>query len=209
MVEIEDPVVPRRLDYQTLYNNGVGRIEYKCGRWVHMALPGPPRAPRAPNRNSLVVAIGGDCLRNHGTGRAAIGVFWGYGNPNNVSSALDSYPGPRTIVMSELSACCRALRDGIRIQQQRENCMPLQRLVVKSDSERVVSGVTEHMPHWIANGWRSAHGGPIPYGAFYLEIKNLIAELENEGTAVDFWFVSRRLNSDARRMARNGLRRDP
>ncbi|PYI14082.1 hypothetical protein BO99DRAFT_406972 [Aspergillus violaceofuscus CBS 115571] len=209
MVEIDEPVLPRRLDHQALYNNGVSRIEYKSGRWVHIASPGGPRTGRAPDRTTLVVAISGDCLRNHGTGRASVGVFWGYGNQNNVSTALDAYPGPRTRIMSELSACCRALRDGLRICQERPSCTPVQRLVVKSDSERVVSGITEYMPHWITNGWRTNNGGEVPYAGFYLEIGELIAQLENEGTAVDFWFVSRRLNPDARRMARNGLRRDP
>jgi ribonuclease HI len=38
---------------------------------------------------------------------------------------------------------------------------PCERVLVRSDSEYLVKGVTEWLPRWIENGWRTGRGRPV------------------------------------------------
>ncbi|CEJ56662.1 hypothetical protein PMG11_02863 [Penicillium brasilianum] len=88
--------------------------------------------------------------------RPPIGVFHGENSRRNVSCTLDSY-GRHTNQRAELHACLSALFDALVIQREWEVAVDrLSAIVIKSDSEYVVRGLTEWLPKWKKNGWKSA-----------------------------------------------------
>lgn len=92
----------------------------------------------------LVIAIDGACSNNgNDQARSAIRVFHGENSRRNVSCTLDSY-GRHTNQIAELHACLSALFDALVIQRKLEVAGDrLSAIVIKSDSEYVVRGLTE------------------------------------------------------------------
>jgi ribonuclease HI len=77
-------------------------------------------------------------------------------------------------------------------------------VVIKSDSEYVVRGVTEWLPKWKKNGWKNARGQPVANSTYFKEIKRLI-ELFEEDASVKPWLVPREQNKMADSLAVSAL----
>jgi ribonuclease HI len=80
----------------------------------------------------------------------------------------------------------------------------LDAVVIKSDSEYVVRGVTEWLPKWKKNGWKNAKGQSVANYTYFQEIKRLI-ELLEEDSSVKFWIVPREQNKMADSLAVSAL----
>ncbi|KAJ3051576.1 hypothetical protein HDU99_008376, partial [Rhizoclosmatium hyalinum] len=81
--------------------------------------------------------------------RGGIGVFFGDGDPRNISEPL---PGPvQTNNRAELLAVIRALRA----------CPPNAAITIKTDSTYVRKGITEWISNWLRNNWKNAKGDPV------------------------------------------------
>jgi ribonuclease HI len=154
---------------------------------------------------SFVIAIDGACSNNgNDRARSAIGVFHGYDSEWNSSYTLDGLDR-HTSQIAQLAACSRALSDALVIQEGLK--MPGDRLdavVIKSDSEYVVRGVTEWLPKWKKNGWKNAKGQSVANYTYFQEIKRLI-ELLEEDSSVKFWIVPREQNKMADSLAVSAL----
>lgn len=153
----------------------------------------------------IVIAIDGACS-NNGTdeARSVIGVYHGYNNDFNISYTLDRLDR-HTNQIAELEACARALSDAIIIQAEWEmadDC--LKAIVIKSDSEYVVRGLTEWLPKWKKNGWKNAKGSPVANSTYFQRIERLIEQLEQD-ISVKFWMVPRERNRMADSLAKSAL----
>ncbi|KAM4695199.1 ribonuclease H1-like [Discoglossus pictus] len=100
---------------------------------------------------SSEVYTDGCCLRNGQDGaRGGIGVHWGKNDPRNVSARLEGRP---TNQRAELEAARRAVE-----QAKREN---IQKLIVNTDSQFTTKGMTEWVPRWKENGWKTIDGRDV------------------------------------------------
>uniref|UniRef100_A0A915HHT0 Ribonuclease H1 n=1 Tax=Romanomermis culicivorax TaxID=13658 RepID=A0A915HHT0_ROMCU len=90
-----------------------------------------------------VVYTDGCCFGN-GSGKpvAGIGVYWGRGNPNNLSEPVK---GRKTNNCAEIEACCRAL--------EQAKTLGISRLEIRTDSQFVINCMTKWLDGWKMNGW--------------------------------------------------------
>ncbi|XP_055329305.1 ribonuclease H1-like isoform X2 [Paramacrobiotus metropolitanus] len=106
-----------------------------------------PSPQHDPSRVGSVWVDG--CCRNNGNSAAlaGIGVFWEKDSPYNVAEPLAGRPSNQR---AEICAAVRAVR------QAKEQGMT--KLIVHTDSNYLVQAMTEWLPNWLSNGWRSARG---------------------------------------------------
>lgn len=109
-----------------------------------------------------------------------------------------------TSQIAELEACCCALLNVIRVMGDPPDGERLQSVVVKSDSEYVVRGVTEWLPRWKGNGWKNSRGVQVANVEYFQRIESLVEVLE-EDISVKFWLVPRELNCEADGLAKAAL----
>ncbi|PYI06968.1 ribonuclease H-like protein [Aspergillus sclerotiicarbonarius CBS 121057] len=185
---------------------------------VFLACPGSPRKCPDCNRHvshtdCIVIAIDGACRNNGRYGaRASVGVYHGYNNGWNESNLLPPEEN-QTNQVAELVACERALIDAQTIQNLWEEGAEngedrggkLSMVVIKSDSEYVVRGMTEWLSKWKANGWINAKGLPVTNREYFRGIECLVESLEEKQVSVKFWHVPREFNQDADQLAKSAL----
>ncbi|KAM4695166.1 ribonuclease H1-like [Discoglossus pictus] len=100
---------------------------------------------------SAEVYIDGCCFRNGQDGaRGGLGVFWDVGDPRNVSCRLEGRP---TNQRAEIEAARTA------VEQARED--NITRLIVNTDSKFTTKGMTEWVPRWKENGWKTIDGRDV------------------------------------------------
>ncbi|XP_003746993.1 ribonuclease H1 [Galendromus occidentalis] len=109
----------------------------------------PPRS--RPRREVPVVYTDGACSGNGMAGaKAGIGVYWGDGDPRNVSEPLKGKP---TNNRAEIQAATRA------IQQAKEQ--GYEEVEIRTDSDFLVQSTTKWMPGWQEKNWKTAAGKPV------------------------------------------------
>ncbi|KAJ5558714.1 hypothetical protein N7461_002686 [Penicillium sp. DV-2018c] len=152
----------------------------------------------------VVAAIHGECVTEGNTKRSAIGIWYGDGNCGNTSQLVSRKGGHHTKQKAELDACLRVLRHAtvlIRDNRKLESMGWVQRpfttLVIKTDSEYVVNSLTEWLPKWKANGWKTCKGTPVANAEVFKLLEAGIVVLE-EVIKVKFWLVPKEDNKDAR-----------
>ena len=184
-------------------------IEVPTDEWVFQACPrSEEKCPECKryiyHAGCIVVAIDGACS-NNGKAEAlsSVGVYYGDGNDSNISHAL-TFSEKHTNQIAELKACLFALR-GVRwIMANPPEGMELMSVVIKSDSEYVVRGVTEWLPKWKGNGWKNCKGQQVANIEYFLRIESVVKELEQH-MSVKFWLVPRDMNCLADSLAKSAL----
>ncbi|KAE9396092.1 ribonuclease H-like protein, partial [Gymnopus androsaceus JB14] len=79
-------------------------------------------------------------------------------------------------------------------------------LVVATDSEYIVKGMTEWYPTWKARNWRTAKGTiPTNIDLFH-RLNARVTEIENAGIVVGFWHVPREMNMLVDELSRKAAR---
>jgi ribonuclease HI len=152
---------------------------------------------------------------------SSLGVFCGFANPyNRVQRLTDEDVGERhTSQIAQLKACARALcqagligedralgsADGHSYGRAHGQGRDVRLVVIKSDSEYIVRGVTELMPRWKANGWRNSRGVEVANAEAWRVVDRLVNSLRGDGIAVRFWLVPKGMNRQASGMARSAL----
>lgn len=113
--------------------------------------------------------------------------------------------------VSILNACLTVLVRIIEISETaskpkrgNEQLFPLHTLVIKSDCEYIVKGVTEWMPKWKANDWKTCRGQPVANQDLWRLIDTWLVYLE-ETISVQFWLVTAAENTVARWLANTAL----
>lgn len=129
----------------------------------------------------------------------SIGVFRGYDSNLN-RSEIQPVEERNTNQIAELRACLVALEQAGEVVSDppRE---PVRVIVIKSDSEYVVRGITEWLPRWKANGWKNSKGSFVGNVAYFQRIEKMLEFLERD-THIQFWLVPRRMNEMADTLAK-------
>ncbi|GAB6020761.1 Ribonuclease H1 [Chamberlinius hualienensis] len=82
--------------------------------------------------------------------QGGIGVYWGPNNPMNVSEPLF---GRQTNNRAEIMAAVRALRQA--------KSAGYKNVVLHTDSQFLINGITKWIRKWKANGWKLSSGGSV------------------------------------------------
>ena len=189
-------------------------MEVDLGRWMCLACPISTLKcveckQYEGHEDSLIIAIHGECFIEKTKKRSAIGVFYGRGNNGNVSFPI---PGKddhsHTTQIAELTACLRALRNATSIIEERSSMMrkgkmlmPLNTFVIKTDSEYLVRSLTEWLPKWKSNGWKTCKGAPVANADMFKLIETGIIMVEMV-VQVKFWLVPKANNLEATCLAK-------
>eukprot|EP01139_Manchomonas_bermudensis_P002291 Amastigsp_a4248_16.p1 type:complete len:231 gc:universal Amastigsp_a4248_16:107-799(+) len=117
----------------------------------HVVLPlAAPEAFDWSNTHEVHVFTDGSCFGNGSRGAVAgYGVWFGSGDPRNISEPLD---GPATNNRAELMAVVRAIQ-----------AVPasVAKLHIHLDSSYVRQGITAWIQKWRRNNWRTVDGEPV------------------------------------------------
>lgn len=188
----------------------LGDIEVPYSEWVYLACPRsqekcPVCVRHTFHLGALVVAIDGACSNNGKTGaKSSIGVFFGQGNDANSKGLL--HPKIRqTSQVAELEACLVALKTVKSVSKDPPVKTRLSSVIIKTDSEYVVRGVTEWLPKWKANGWKNCKGQPVANADYFRLVESIVEMLEKD-MSIKFWLVPRGMNEMADWMAKTALR---
>lgn len=105
-----------------------------------------------PHVDCIVIAVDGACKGNGLIeARAAAGVYVGKDSIYNKSTIVTE--SEATNQVAELTAGILGLSQAIEIQAHRVEGEPLYQVVIKSDSEYLVKGITERMFKWERNSY--------------------------------------------------------
>ncbi|KAJ5088253.1 hypothetical protein N7456_011869 [Penicillium angulare] len=160
------------------------------------------------HRGCVVIGVSAKCLNNSEPPKCAIGVFYGMKNVLNVASEIKEAPFTEQVAI--LRACIIALTHIIsncqvtKPKKGNEMAFPLHTVVIRSDSPYLVQGVTEWMPKWKLNGWKTAKGQPVANESMWRLIDVWIRQLEPE-VLVQFWHVPKNINFPASYLTLYGL----
>ncbi|KAH6977799.1 ribonuclease H-like domain-containing protein [Fusarium venenatum] len=155
----------------------------------------------APHIDSIFIAVDGACRGNgQVNAKAAIGVFFGQASTYN-QSVLLTEPN-MTNQIAELKAGILALKQAKEIV--RNNALPygpLHTIVIKSDSDYLVKGMTEWVFKWETNGYKTAKRKLVENAKLFQELCALVGDLNTSNVEVLFWRVPREMNKEADRLA--------
>lgn len=85
----------------------------------------------------------------------------------------------------------------------------LELVVIKTDSEYLVKGITERINIWESNGWLNTKGLPLANADLFQRLDDLVEEFKEDGITVKFLQVRRELNAEVSEFANsasNGIR---
>ncbi|KKY17948.1 putative ribonuclease h1 [Diplodia seriata] len=147
--------------------------------------------------NTLLVSADGACRGNGMPGaRASVGVFFRHGSPYNEAKVL-SGANP-TNQRAELYAGITALQIVGDLLYALEGLKDLELVVLKTDSEYLVKGITEWIYNWRVNDWSTADGSPVVNADLFKRLDVLVAAYKNQhAITVKFLHVPRELNGGA------------
>lgn len=186
---------PTREDAEA-YVNGLEPKKRK-----HTEVPADVKRLCATPSGYTVVYTDGSALGN-GTkdARAGIGVFWGAGDPRNVSEPLRDLRA--TNQRAELTAALRALKDGRDVAS----------LEIRTDSRYTINCATEWLPRWLANGFCTFDGKAAKNEDLIRAISTELDKRAADGRSVRWTYVPAHSghagNEAADRLARDGAERD-
>jgi ribonuclease HI len=146
---------------------------------------------------TIVVSIDGACTGN-GTSAACagLGVYFGPGSWFNTSERVY---GVQTNQRAELRAAISALET---VEPEIVDDRDIFRVVLMSDSEYVVRGMTEWVFRWRENGYTNSRGRLVTNADDFQDLDQLIESLEDKQIFVEFWQVGREDNWRADELAK-------
>lgn len=107
-------------------------------------------SPFSDNDGTHVYTDGG-CFNNGKKGaQAGVGVFWGKNDPDNVSESLS---GRQTNNRAEIHAAICAVKGAKK--------KGIENLVLHTDSQFLINGITSWIKKWKKNGWVLSTGNPV------------------------------------------------
>ncbi|KAL9095462.1 MAG: hypothetical protein Q9165_002333 [Trypethelium subeluteriae] len=142
---------------------------------------------------AIIISVSEACRRSPTQdGLAAYGIFLG---PSRATGHIITDPNPKR-ESAELEGTIAALRS---VQRMRDSdpAFDIERVVIKSDFEYVVKGMTTRIQHWKANGYLNSEGKPLGNQILFRLLDDLVNELNDEGVGVQFWQVPKEWNNGA------------
>lgn len=74
--------------------------------------------------------------------------------------------------------------------------------IIATDSEYVVRGITEWLPAWRKNGWRTSKGWEPANLDLFLALDRVLKIYEAKNVTIQFWHIPREHNKLADRLAK-------
>lgn len=136
----------------------------------------------------------GACPNNGKSGaRAGVGVWWGDSHPLNYSARVTG--DKQTNNAAEIQAATVSIKQGVD--------QGLSKLLIHTDSQFLISCITQWVKGWKSKGWKTATGQPVKNKEDLMELDNLI--LRNKGLNIKWNHVKGhsniRGNEEADRLA--------
>ncbi|KAJ5405637.1 hypothetical protein N7465_006921 [Penicillium sp. CMV-2018d] len=161
------------------------------------AVPPVDRFIRRNGENDqFLIYTDGACLENGGQNPRA-GCCFVYGSPHGYArfplekQGPTGIPGPQTSNRAELRAVIAATRYRYWVG---EGCRCL---VIATDSEYVVEGMTKWVQGWIRNGWRTSTRVPVKNKDLWQCLLGEVERWDEEGMRIQFWRIPREWNTEA------------
>ncbi|PPJ54374.1 hypothetical protein CBER1_07774 [Cercospora berteroae] len=173
------------------------------------------RFVRRNNDREMLIYLDGSCLgqntkENVKTGQAGCG--WVF-KPVSASASvreeairleLEGPSGQQYLPTSNRAE----IRAAMGALQYREwNGEGWRRVVIASDSEYMVLGITTRIEQWVANDWRLTDGEPVKNRDLWQALLDEVNLLASKGTEVLFWKIGREDNKEADKVAKHGARK--
>ena len=118
--------------------------------------------------NIPIVYTDGACSENgKKNARAGYGVWWGDGNPLNLSCKLE---GLQTNNRGEIAAVDAAIKQAIKQKYKK--------IVLCTDSTFVIDSITKYSQKWIRNNWTKLDGNQVIHKKEFSEILNNLKSVE-------------------------------
>lgn len=166
-----------------------------------------PRWVRRACRGEMLVFTDGACSNNGAVDASAgCGVIYG---PDSVgfSFRLERCgPTGRKFPQTSNRAELRAVIAALQLRPWYDE--GFYRIVVATDSEYVVKGITEWTRSWISRGWVTCANRPVKNRDLWECLLAEIKRYHEERADVLFWRIPRALNVDADRLAVRGSREE-
>ncbi|KAI8813974.1 ribonuclease H-like domain-containing protein [Cladochytrium replicatum] len=166
----------------------------------------PLGGPRFMRGQSLLIFTDGCCINNGKADRETRAGFAFVFRPNdgNVSAPLEIYENLRpTNNRAELRAVIAAL------EYREWPGEGAEEVVIASDSEYVVAGISERIHNWIARDWRTANRMPVANQDLWEKLLARVQYFEKGNIPVKFWLIPREWNTMADRLAKAGAEEEP
>ncbi|XP_076071612.1 ribonuclease H1-like [Mytilus galloprovincialis] len=114
------------------------------------------------SEEGVTVYTDGGCFGNGQKGATAgIGVYWGDNHPDNLSERLG---GRQTNNRAEIHAAAKAI--------QQAKAKGITNLVLKTDSQFCINGITSWIHKWKRNGWKLSTGQPVINKDDFIELES-------------------------------------
>lgn len=174
-----------------LFTPAVNGCSAPAARWVHTDNEG---------KASLLIFTDGSALGNGQAGaRAGCGVVY---SPlgTGMSFPLERSPdgSPPTSNRAELRAVLAA------IELRYWPGEGFAGIVIATDSEYVIKGISEWVPKWKRNGWKTAAGANVKNQDLWKRLLNKVEECEADGLRIQFFQLKREWNVEADECAKRG-----
>ncbi|KAF9008192.1 hypothetical protein BDZ89DRAFT_1025233 [Hymenopellis radicata] len=143
-----------------------------------------------PASGEVTVFSDGACKGNGKVGSVAgVGVWWGHDDPRNLAERC---PGKQTNNRAELIGIVRVL----------EQCKDKTHAVrVKTDSKYSMKCVTEWLPKWQLNGFRTSNGSPVENASLIRYLAKLLERSTIFGRKVKLEYVKGHAGIEGNEMA--------
>jgi len=197
------PVDPEAI---TLYDHDAG-LSYRSG--LRYISDDSNEEEMWIDSSEIFIQVDGACSNNgQPTARAAVAAYFGPQSEYNWQGALDE-DEKQSSQCAELTGAIRALeiaRD--QLEAREPNWLEVRTLVVVSDSEYVVAGISTRIVKWKRNGYKANYGKgqSIANKEKFMELDGLVTELADvHDVHVKFWRIGREYNKEADEMAGDAL----
>lgn len=190
-------------------------VERRGSLWTFVACPEKEEIYdyHAAHDDAIVIAVDGAC-RDNGRpyAKAAIGIFVHRDNYWNRASLFED-DQVATSQRAELFAGLKTLKIAKRIRERNSNpryrspgpYRRLRRVVIKSDSVFLVSGMTQWIYKWRNNGYINCRGLPVCNEDRFRQLEEAVEDLNDMDVQVQFWHVRRGDNEVADCLANAAL----
>ncbi|KAL1391260.1 ribonuclease H-like domain-containing protein [Phyllosticta capitalensis] len=167
-----------------------------------------------PCHEASVVFTDGACSNNGQDGASAgYGYALGSDEPDQYSGSMKKFK-VKTSQRAELVGAWGGLRKAIEGYKLNERTYPVvaggrtKSLVILSDSQYVVKGITEWLAEWKSNGYKTADGKEPTNLDLFLRLEKLIKKYETDEFHIGFMHIRRKHNTLADKLAKRGAEAD-
>lgn len=130
--------------------------------------------------SELVIYTDGSCERNgQKKSKAGYGVYFGEDDERNSSGKVE---GAQTNIRAEMTAAIMAMRAVLEHVED-------ERIVIATDSEFVVKGMTQWMEKWKENDWKKSDDSPPKNLELWKELDKLSRKIKKKSQKIEWRWV--------------------